>query len=326
MADEPAINGVEDRDAEDFFDAENEAKIDELTQKLKFLELERADLVRGSDESKERIQELLVEIERLKSESAVSVDKIERMEKEIELAEEGQRAMDYVVKRAAELETEVSRLQHDFVSAMSEGEQSNKEIAELKTLEEEKGKRVDRLEKEIVFLKKDKAESEMKVRDLERKIGILEVRETEGKSEKLRVEMELKEKIGEKEKEIGELKYKIESLESLVKREALQLEKWKKEKSCADNAVKEWQKKATEMESKLLDLQGDLEGAEKVISEMKERAAETINGTINGLRGITDADDKGWKVQWPLLAVGSTGAVAVVAAMAYICYARHARN
>ncbi|KAK4796260.1 hypothetical protein SAY86_028586 [Trapa natans] len=326
MADEPAFNGVEDRDAEDFFDAENEGKINELTQKIKSLELDRADLVRGNDESKERIQVLLVEIERLKSEAAVSVGKFERMEKEIELAEEGQRAMDSIMKRAAELETEVSRLQHDLISVMSEGEEYNKEIAELKTLEEEKGKRVVGLEKEIEILKKDKTESEVKARDLERKIGILEVRETEGKREKLRVEMELEEKIGEKEKEVGELKDKIESLEWIVKREALQLEKWKKNESCADNALKESQKKENEMGSKLLDLQGELEQAEKVISEMKERATENINGTINGLRGITDADEKGSRVQWPLVAVGSTGAVAVVAAMAYICYVRHARN
>lgn len=329
MADGPAINGVEDRKAEDFFDAENESKINELTQRLKSLELERADLVRGSDESKGRVQNLLAEIERLRSEAAVSREKFNKMEKEIELAEEGQRAMESVAKRAAELETEVSRLQHDLISAMSEGGEANKEVAELKTLVEEKGKRVDGLEREMEILKKGKAESEMKVRDLERKIGILEVRETEGKSEKLRVEMELKEKIGEKEKEIGELKDKVESLESTLKREALQLEKWKKEKSCADDALNESEKKVNEMGSKLLDLQGELERAENVISELKERAMETINGTINGLTGITGVCDKGLKVQWPLVAVGSAGAVAVMAATAYICYtryARHARN
>lgn len=326
MSDGVAINVVEDQKAEDSFDTGDEAKVNEMTQKLKSLELERADLVRGSDETKERIRELLDEIERLKSEEASMGEKLERMETEIELAEEGKRAMESIVKRAVELETEVSRLQHDLISTMSEGEEANKEIAELKTVVDEKGQRVEVLEIELENLKTGRAESEMKVRDLERKIGVLEVREIEGKSEKLRVERELKEKIGEKEKEITELKDKVESLEVVVRREALELEKLKKEKSGLDESLWESEKKAKVMESKLLDLQGQLVRAEKVISELKVHAMDTINGTVDGLRGIADEGGKGLKMQWPLVTVGSTGAVAVVAAVAYICYARHARN
>lgn len=326
MSDGVAINVVEDQKAEDSFDTGDEAKVNEMTQKLKSLELERADLVRGSDETKERIRELLDEIERLKSEEASMGEKLERMETEIELAEEGKRAMESIVKRAVELETEVSRLQHDLISTMSEGEEANKEIAELKTVVDEKGQRVEVLEIELENLKTGRAESEMKVRDLERKIGVLEVREIEGKSEKLRVERELKEKIGEKEKEITELKDKVESLEVVVRREALELEKLKKEKSGLDESLWESEKKAKVMESKLLDLQGQLVRAEKVISELKVHAMDTINGTVDGLRGIADEGGKGLKMQWPLVTVGSTGAVAVVAALAYICYARHARN
>lgn len=326
MSDGVAINVVEDQKAEDSFDTGDKAKVNEMTQKLKSLELERADLVRGSDETKERIRELLDEIERLKSEEASMGEKLERMETEIELAEEGKRAMESIVKRAVELETEVSRLQHDLISTMSEGEEANKEIAELKTVVDEKGQRVEVLEIELENLKTGRAESEMKVRDLERKIGVLEVREIEGKSEKLRVERELKEKIGEKEKEITELKDKVESLEVVVRREALELEKLKKEKSGLDESLWESEKKAKVMESKLLDLQGQLVRAEKVISELKVHAMDTINGTVDGLRGIADEGGKGLKMQWPLVTVGSTGAVAVVAAVAYICYARHARN
>ncbi|KAK4787100.1 hypothetical protein SAY86_010933 [Trapa natans] len=323
MADEAAINDVVDQD---FFDTGNEDKVNELAQKLKSLELERAGLVRGSDENNERIRELLDEIERLKSEEASRRDMFERMEREIELAEEGERAMELIAKRAVELETEVARLQHDLISVTSEGEEASKELAELRTVVEEKGQKVEVLELELENLKTGRAEGEMKVRDLERKIGVLEVKEIEGKSEKLRLERELRENIGEKEKVITELKEKMESLEVIARREALKLEKLKKEKSDMDVALRESEKKCKDMESKLHDLQGELERAEKVIGQLKETSMDTINGPVGGLREIIDVGSKGSKVQWPLLAVGSTGTVAVVAALAYICYAKHVRN
>ncbi|KAK4770156.1 hypothetical protein SAY87_030688 [Trapa incisa] len=323
MADEAAINDVVDQD---FFDTGNEDKVNELAQKLKSLELERAGLVRGSDENNERIRELLDEIERLKSEEASRRDKFERMEREIELAEDGERAMESIAKRAVELETEVARLQHDLISVTSEGEEASKELAELRTVVEEKGQKVEVLELELENLKTGRAEGEMKVRDLERKIGVLEVKEIEGKSDKLRLERELMENIGEKEKVITELKEKMESLEVIARREALKLEKLKKEKSDMDVALRESEKKCKDMESKLHDLQGELERAEKVIGQLKETSMDTINGTVGGLREIIDVGSKGSKVQWPLLAVGSTGTVAVVAALAYICYAKHVRN
>ncbi|KAK4743650.1 hypothetical protein SAY87_009962 [Trapa incisa] len=326
MEDETGIDGVVGQKTEDFFDTGNEAKVNEMVQKLESLEMERAGLVRVSDESKERVRELLDEIERVKSEEASRREKFDRMEREIELADEGKRAMESIVKRAVELETEVARLQHDLISAMSEGEENGKELAELRIVVEEKGQKVERLELELENLKTGRSESEMKVRDLERKIGVLEVKEIEGKSEKLRLERELEEKIREKEKKIIELKDKVEGLEVVARKEALELEKLKKEKCGMDEALRESEKKGKDMESKLHDLQEEMERAEKVIGELKECAMDTINGTLGGLRGITDVGSKGSKVQWPLVAVGSTATVALVAALAYICCAKLVRN
>ena len=52
----------------------------------------------------------------------------------MEEAEERKKALDAVAARASQLETEVSRLQHDLIAAMSEGEEANGEITELKKL------------------------------------------------------------------------------------------------------------------------------------------------------------------------------------------------
>ncbi|XP_068501121.1 peroxisomal and mitochondrial division factor 1-like [Phaseolus vulgaris] len=62
------------------------------------------------------------------------------------------------------------------------------------------------LEREKKTLKQLNAECEMKMHDLERRIGILEVRKNEEQSKRVREEEEMREKFGEKKKQIETLK------------------------------------------------------------------------------------------------------------------------
>lgn len=77
------------------------------------------------------------------------------------------------------------------------------------------------------------------------------------------------------------------------------------------------------MELKVFGLQNEVEEAEKVISGLKEKAVDAINGTVNGIRAtVIDGQNKGLKLDWPVVAAGSTGAIALAAAVAYVIYVR----
>ena len=56
-----------------------------------------------------------MEIEELQNDNALKKEKLKEMEKEIEWSGEELKTLESVTKRAVELETEVSRMQHDFV-------------------------------------------------------------------------------------------------------------------------------------------------------------------------------------------------------------------
>ena len=56
-----------------------------------------------------------MEIEELRNDNALKNEKLKEMEKEIEWSEEELKTLELVAKREVELETKVSRMQHDFV-------------------------------------------------------------------------------------------------------------------------------------------------------------------------------------------------------------------
>jgi len=96
---------------------------------------------------------------------------------------------------------------------MNAAEEAGSNAAALSSVLEDRERMLVFLERETKILKQLNAESEMKVRDLERRIGVLEVRESEERSKRVRVEEEMREKVGEKEKEIETLKHIINDLE-----------------------------------------------------------------------------------------------------------------
>ncbi|KAM0959253.1 hypothetical protein EV1_024245 [Malus domestica] len=319
MAEKKTVEIVDDQ-AEDFFDADQAAG---LGRKVEGLEGEKLELQRENKETKEKIQELTAEIEKLKSSEKETKERLREMELEIERTEEGKDVLESVANRAIELETEVARLQHDLISAMAEGEDANHEVAELKRELEEKGEKIDSLEKEVESLKKAKADSEKRVRELERKIGVLEVKETEEKSKKIRVEEEMRERLDEKESELILFKKKVEDLESVVAKNSAELGKRVNERVNVEAALRESEDKYRAMEMKMGQLQKDVMDAEKVITGLKERTVEAINGTANEMKEILEGGETGLKgLSLPVVA-GSTGVVvAAAAAVVYVLYVR----
>ncbi|XWS41064.1 hypothetical protein CRYUN_Cryun17cG0048400 [Craigia yunnanensis] len=286
MADSTIINGeVENQTMENFYDADK-AKITELASKIEALESEKLELGKENKEVKEKINKLTLEMDQLQN-------KEEEMRLEMDQWEEDKMVLESITLRAADLETEVSRLQHDLITSMSEVDEANKEMVELKKGLEEKGLVIEKMEKEISELKKENVENETKERELERKLGVLEVREAEERNNKVRVEEEMREKI-------DEFKKKVEELEAEVAKTKAELEIRKEEK-------RESEEKAMVLELKMLELKELVE----------ERTSEAIKGKGRAIVESVGCEKKGLNV--PVVAAGTAGAIIVAAAMVYLC-------
>ncbi|KAK9735073.1 hypothetical protein RND81_04G182200 [Saponaria officinalis] len=116
-----------------------------------------SDLERENSVSESRIAELNAELKKLRVEKDAELEKL-RVEKDAvsESSESHGKAAEAIAKRAAELEIEVARLQHDLISAMNDSSESNREIQKLNA--------------EIVALKREKSEVESKVKVMENKM------------------------------------------------------------------------------------------------------------------------------------------------------------
>ncbi|PON69449.1 Peroxisomal and mitochondrial division factor [Parasponia andersonii] len=310
MADEAAVTGVDDQAAENFYDPDQTA---ELSGKVETLEQEKLKLVAENEETKERIKKLTVEMEKLKSAEAELKERLRETEKEIESFEEDKKALGAIAGRAAELETEVSRLQHDLITAMAEVDAASAEAAA-------KGARIESLESEVESLRAAKAEGEKRVRELERKIGVLEVKEIEERSKRIRAEEETREQIGEQERQIVALKKIVEELEAQISENGVEAEKWVKEKVSVELALRQSEEKAKKMESKVHLLQKEVEKAETVIRGVKDQTVKVVNGEVDEVFG--GGQEKGLNLRWPVIA-GSVAAVVAGAAVLCVIHGRH---
>ncbi|KAG2384428.1 uncharacterized protein HKW66_Vig0148080 [Vigna angularis] len=188
-----------------------------------------------------------------------------------------------IAARAADLETDVARLQHDLISEITASEEARADASELRKDLGEKESLVESLEKELIALKKVKAEGAVKVRDLERKIGVLETKE---RNKRIRFEEEMRDRVDEKEKEINGFKQKLVELEKL------------------EEALRESEEKVAALESSILQLREEAKEVERVILLLNEKAVETVENIDRGVNGIHD-EGKGLKLQWPVVAAGS---------------------
>lgn len=294
MADEPEINGkfFDDLSLEVAGD-ESPPKIWMLNQRISDLEQENDTIIRENEEYQKRIEDLKASMKEL---SAENVD----LKKQLDKAQSENSAAAVVVARAAELETEVSRLQHDLVSAMSDLQGSAVEILDLKkdlegvrSRENEKGVKLEAMEKEKALLMS--------------KVGKLE-----------KVESGLRVELMGKEREIQVLRNNVEELEVVVGNS-----------KSLETLKDELETKIVIMKAEIIRLESSLDEKEKVISglERKERAIRDDVNDINVDSVIDEGGKKGivgGSKQWDwLIAGGST--IAAVAALS-VAYVRSARR
>lgn len=297
MADETAANGNGDQTGEIFYDSDRAA---ELSRKVEVLEQEKVNLATENAEAKERVKKLTMEIEKMRSDEEETRAKVREMESVIEQSEEARVATAAIAARAASLETEVARLQHDLIQAMTEAGDACSAIDDLNKALVEKGARIEALEREVESLKAAKAKSEKREKELERELGVLEAKEVEENRKKVRDELEFRETIGEKNKEIGFYQKRIKEVEYL--------------KSKFESAVRAAEEKGRVLELKVVELQ----------REIKEKAVEAINGAANAVEEIFEEGDDchGPNLQWHVVAAGAGGAIVAGAALLCVLYAR----
>ncbi|XP_074370555.1 peroxisomal and mitochondrial division factor 2-like [Apium graveolens] len=328
MSDSTIVNGVvsEDKNVEieDNSGDGNDSKVAALMQKIAALEQEKSELVHENEVVKERVNKLKEEIE----ESDVENEKLKSETK----------VLDSIAGRAAQLETEVSRLQHDLISSVHENQEINeelsvtkREIEELRKSEVSKTVTLEAIERERNLLlekisndSEGVKESNSRIRDLEKKIEALEMRDSGYKSEKVKAEEEMKEKIEERDLKIRTLQSSVDDLEAVLERSNKEREELEIVKNELEALLKKSERKVKEMEGKMGLLHKELEGSEKMISGLKEKAADGMNGDNVVIdRGIVGDDKKGllgFNLEWPLMAA-SAGAI-VLCSVVYLYHVR----
>ncbi|CAI9787670.1 unnamed protein product [Fraxinus pennsylvanica] len=252
---------------------ETSSKLSVLSQKIDGLERESEKIISENKKYKEKIEELTASV---KDSDAENVE----LKKQVESAESENRTLGAVASRAAELEAEVARLQHDLVTAMSDLQESNVELSEVKRdLEELKGK---------------EKEKDVKLAAIEKERDFLVVKISELEENK----SDFRNEMAGKEKEIQGLKERVEELEAVVGKN-VGLEKLKNE----------LEKKVVQVEGKIGVLESKLD--EEVM--VKERLImEGVNGGLNR-EIVADGEKKGLigglkERDWPVM-VGSAVAL-----------------
>ncbi|KAL1560556.1 peroxisomal and mitochondrial division factor 2-like [Salvia divinorum] len=289
MADETIVNGeLSDVHPVEISEGDDSLKILGLTQKVSDLERENGKIIQENEDYRQKIDELKASIQELSCENVES-------KKELGVLQAENKVLGLVAARAADLEGEVSRLQHDLVSAMTDVQESNAEISNLKR------------DLEGVKEREKEKDVELDAVGKERDLLLAKVRKLEEDEISLRGESE------EKEKEILILKSDIEELEVVLESNKV-LEKLRTD----------LEKTVEQLSGKISALETSLDDKQKVITglEAKERAvAESfINGdallhaeTRDGLK------EKNWLVVGGLI-------VASAAVVGVACYTRASRK
>ncbi|CAM8946647.1 unnamed protein product [Rhodiola kirilowii] len=272
MADESLVNGVaaEEEDQEEVSEMAS-SKVALLMMKVEGLEREKAELEKENEEVKEKTRKWEEEALWLKSEK-------EKMEESVKKAEEDGKALAAIAGRAADLETEVSRLQHDLVSAMSEGDEANAELQKTKKTLEENKLSAGELEKEKELMK---ARFLSDIEEVKKAKAVVEANVSELESKIKGIREEAKAELAVKECELSTSKKKVAELEAAVADDWSELHKEKGENKALQEALKTSEAKVTELETKLIQLQKKVEEAEKAISELKVNTSEAVNGVVD---------------------------------------------
>ncbi|GAA0184112.1 hypothetical protein LIER_31410 [Lithospermum erythrorhizon] len=239
------INGDEFSD-NDVHVVEFDSKASDFNQRIAALEQENRQLVHEKDVIEKRIADLKREIEEANNDK-------DKLLYDLEQSKEDIKNLGSVAARAAQLEGDVSRLQHELISTTSALEEVSSELADVKlALDVFKKKETDKdKELEAVVVERDL---------LIEKLGDLEAKENRYLNE-----------MNDKEKEIGTLRVKVEEFKVLI------------EKSVDEK--KDIEKLTSELEVRVGELERKLEDKERVIDgfEKKERETIVVQGKTGGL-------------------------------------------
>ncbi|KAL2247219.1 UNVERIFIED_CONTAM: hypothetical protein Sindi_2574200 [Sesamum indicum] len=264
---------------------EASSKISQLKERITDLENENGTIIRENKEYKQKIEELKSSVRDL---SAENVD----LKKQVNKVQSENKASQVVVARAANLETEVSRLQHDLAAAMSDLKESSEELSDLK--------------RDLVGMKVREKEKDVKLGavEMEKALLVAKVEKLAGGESSLRDELQVK------EKEIRGLKKNVEELEVVV--------------GSSKNSEKlknELEKTIEKMKAEISVLEHSLDEKEKVISGLKSKERVVLDGGING-DAIVESGKKGSigglkQREW-IFVGGST--IVALAAVGITCY------
>lgn len=213
MADDAKMNGEfsEDRPVNVTGDevSEYELKIAELSDGMSSLEKEKNQVVLENKTLNDRIRKTKESFESLSAEN-------EGLKGEVEKLGAENRGLQAVAARAAELEGEMSRMQHDLITALSDLQEANGEIAGLESkLESLEGGEMEK----STMLEAAVSERDLllsKVANLEAKVGEeeSEIRVLEGRIEELKVDSRAREGF---EKKLRDMEEKLVEKDTLIR-------------------------------------------------------------------------------------------------------------
>lgn len=224
MADDAKMNGEfsEDRQVNVTGDevSEYELKIAELADGMSSLEKEKNQVVLENKTLNDRIRKMKESIESLSSENEGLIESLraenEGLKGEVKKLGAENRGIQAVAARAAELEGDMSRMQHDLITALSDLQEANGEIAGLKSkLESLEGGEMEKSTMlEAVVSERDLLLS--KVANLEAKVGEeeTEIRVLEGRVEELKVDARAREGF---EKKLRDMEEKLVEKDTLIR-------------------------------------------------------------------------------------------------------------
>ncbi|XP_073126260.1 peroxisomal and mitochondrial division factor 2 [Henckelia pumila] len=289
MADETMINGEVFDDPELEITGDDASDASGLNQKVDDLKQENNEIARENREYKQRIDLLKDSVNVLRDENV-------ELKKKVDEAKSENKALGAVAARAAELEAEVARLQHDLVSTISDLQESTIELSDLK--------------RDLTGVKDREKEKDVKLEALQKEKNLLlsKVEDLVVVQSSIRGELEGKDKY------ISDLKKKVDDLEWAVGRI-----------KTLESLKNDLEKTVEKMKVEIGDLESRVDEKEEMINDfiMKERAVlDDVYGVINGNAAVVDGR-KGFignlkQKDWVVMAGSTFAAVAVMGVACYI--------
>ncbi|KAL8088346.1 hypothetical protein AgCh_038211 [Apium graveolens] len=241
-----------------------------------------------------------------------------------------------VSSRVDHLQNEVTRLQGELLLSRTRLREANAELDVMRNALEALRRTDFKLSRKLGIVEKEKMrllekirkdsegvrESNCRIRDLETKIQALESRDSVYKSEKVRVVEDMRLMIEKRDGEICDLENVVEELRDVMERSYKERDELEIGKIELERLLKKSERRKKEMESRMGLLHVELEGSEKMISGLKDKALDGIRGNYGLERSCVDDHGEdgvlGLNLDWSAV-VASSCSIALVAVV-YLRY------